>query len=213
MTFAVTPLALLAADVPNAGTLLLRYPTGFTVSSPWDGAGHVLVDDRGNVHTSGFTVSFGASSITVTNTSMGTLPAGLSLRLQASWTALDAHEAVGVAAAALAAHVAAVNPHPAVAVTLTDGATVAWNAALGEVATLTLGGNRTMAAPTGLAVGTYLLHVIQDGTGSRTITWNAVFKWAAGTAPTLSTGASKRDIISLVSDGTNLYGSAVLDVR
>lgn len=97
--------------------------------------------------------------------------------------------------------------------TLTDGATVNWDVSAGIVASVTLGGNRTMAAPTNLKVGTYVLHVIQDATGSRTLTWNAVFKWQSATAPTLSTGASKRDVFSFISDGTNLYGNAMLDVR
>lgn len=97
--------------------------------------------------------------------------------------------------------------------TLTDGATINWDVSSGAVATVTLGGNRTFAAPTNLKVGTYLLHVIQDGTGSRSITWNAVFKWPAAVAPTLTTTANRRDIISFVSDGTNLYGSFLPDVR
>ena len=70
-----------------------------------------------------------------------------------------------------------------------------------------------MAAPTNLKVTTYLLHVIQDGTGSRTLTWNAIFKWPAGTAPPLTTTAAARDIFSFVSDGTNLYGSFLPNVK
>ena len=97
--------------------------------------------------------------------------------------------------------------------TLTDGATISWDTSLGRVATVTLGGNRTMAAPTNLKVGTYILHVIQDGTGSRLITWNSVFKWVGAVAPVLSTTAGRRDIFSFVSDGTNLYGSFLPDVR
>ena len=97
--------------------------------------------------------------------------------------------------------------------TLTDGATISWNTTLGSVATVTLGGNRTFAAPTPLKVGTYILHVIQDGTGSRTITWNAVFKFTAAVAPVLTTTANRRDIITFISDGTNLYGSYMPDVR
>jgi hypothetical protein len=96
---------------------------------------------------------------------------------------------------------------------LTDQATIAWDLSLGTVATVTLGGNRTMAAPSNLVVGVYVLHVIQDGTGSRTITWNAVFKWQAAVAPTLSTGVNKHDILSFICDGTYLYGSYMLDVR
>lgn len=97
--------------------------------------------------------------------------------------------------------------------TLTDGATINWNTASGQIAYVTIGGNRTMAAPTNLKVGTYILHVIQDGTGNRTLTWNSAFKWVAGVAPILSTGAGKRDLFSFVSDGTNLYGSYLPDVR
>lgn len=92
--------------------------------------------------------------------------------------------------------------------TLADGATVSWDVSLGPIATVTLGGNRTMAAPTNLKAGTYILHVIQDATGSRTLTWNSVFKWQSGIAPTLSTAASAHDIIVLICDGTNLYGNA-----
>ena len=96
--------------------------------------------------------------------------------------------------------------------TLTDGATINWNLNTQQAAKVTLGGNRTMAAPTNLvAGGTYVLRVIQDGTGSRTITWNSVFKWAGGTAPTLSTGANAVDILTFISDGTNMYGTFVGD--
>ncbi len=97
--------------------------------------------------------------------------------------------------------------------TLVDATTVTWNIAGGQVATLTLGGNRTMAAPTNLTIGTYILHVLQDATGSRTLTWNAVFKWPQATAPVLSTTASRHDIVSFICDGTNLYGSFLPDVR
>ena len=91
--------------------------------------------------------------------------------------------------------------------TLTDAATVSWDMNSGSVATLTLGGNRTLAAPTNLKVGTSVLVVNQDGTGSRTITWNSIFKWTAGVAPVLSTAASAKDVITFFGDGTNLYGS------
>lgn len=93
--------------------------------------------------------------------------------------------------------------------TLTDGATISWDASVGNVFKVTLGGNRTMAAPTGATPGhTYILHVIQ-GAGGQTITWNAVFKWAEATAPTLSTGSADRDILSFVVDESgNFHGVA-----
>lgn len=96
---------------------------------------------------------------------------------------------------------------------LTDGATINWDVSQGSVATVTLGGNRAMAAPTNLKVGSYILHVVQDGSGNRTLTWNSVFKWPAGVAPVLTTTANRRDLFSFVCDGTNLYGSYLPDVR
>lgn len=98
--------------------------------------------------------------------------------------------------------------------TLTDGATLTWDLNSGLVARVTLAGNRTMAAPLNLRVGTFLLTVIQDGTGSRTITWNAAFKWAGGTAPTLTTTAAAKDVLSFFYDGTNIISSlSVPDAR
>lgn len=97
---------------------------------------------------------------------------------------------------------------------LTDAATIpAWDTSVADIATITLGGNRTMSAPTNLTRTTYILHVYQDAVGSRTLTWNAVFKWPGGVAPTLTTTASAHDIFSFVSDGTSLYGSFLPDVR
>ena len=79
--------------------------------------------------------------------------------------------------------------------TLTDQATVTWDASTQDVCKLTLGGNRTLAAPTNNSTGQFIsILVIQDGTGSRTLTWNAVFEFAADTAPTLTTTASKGDV-------------------
>ena len=95
---------------------------------------------------------------------------------------------------------------PGNVLTLTDGATVNWDVNSGATATITLGGNRTFAAPTNLVAGVfYALEVIQDGTGSRTITWNSVFKFSNGVAPVLSTAASARDYLVFRSNGTNLY--------
>jgi hypothetical protein len=97
--------------------------------------------------------------------------------------------------------------------TLTDGVTITWDTSLGRVATVTLGGNRTISAATNQKVGTYILRVIQDATGSRTLTWNGNYKWTAQTAPVLSTAVGALDIITLFSDGSKMYGSYLPDVR
>jgi len=91
-------------------------------------------------------------------------------------------------------------------IALTDAATVAWDTTTGQVATFTfVSSNRTMGAPSSLVSGAfYALAVIQNA-GSNTLTWNSVFKWTSGTAPTLSTAASAKDYFVFRSDGTNLY--------
>ena len=92
------------------------------------------------------------------------------------------------------------------ATTLTFNATQAWNVTTDQVTTVTLTANVTFSAPTNMKDGGfYAITVIQDGTGSRTGSWNAVFKWAGGTAPTLTTTASAKDIFVFRSDGTNMY--------
>ena len=85
----------------------------------------------------------------------------------------------------------AVNPEA----TLTDASTVSWNALTSPVAKVTLAGNRTIAAASGGVAGQFVsLLIIQDGTGSRTVTWNAAYEFAADTAPTLTTTAAKGDL-------------------
>jgi hypothetical protein len=82
--------------------------------------------------------------------------------------------------------------------TLTDGATISWDMEAGFNAKVTLGGNRTLGTPTNPKAGmTYCLAVIQDATGSRTMTWPSAFDWGTTGAPTLTTTASKRDRITL----------------
>jgi len=81
--------------------------------------------------------------------------------------------------------------------TLSDGANVAWDVIASPVAKLTLGGNRNLSAPSGTtpAAGQFVsILVIQDGTGSRTLTFNAVYEFAADTAPTLTTTANLGDL-------------------
>ena len=86
---------------------------------------------------------------------------------------------------------------------LTDGATIDWAVNTSPVAKVTLGGNRTLNAPTGSASGQFIsLVVIQDGTGSRTLTWNAVYEFASDTAPALTTTANLGDLFVFKYNGT-----------
>ena len=87
--------------------------------------------------------------------------------------------------------------------TLTDGATITWDVGSSPVAKVTLGGNRTLSAPTNGATGQFVsLLVIQDGTGSRTLTWNSAYEFASDTAPTLTTTANLGDLFTFRYNGT-----------
>ena len=87
--------------------------------------------------------------------------------------------------------------------TLTDGATINWNMSTQSVAKVTLAGNRTVAAPTNGSTGQFAsLLVIQDGTGTRTLTWNAVYEFASDTAPTLTATGGLGDLFVFRYNGT-----------
>jgi hypothetical protein len=81
-------------------------------------------------------------------------------------------------------------------VVLTDGATVTPDFSTGFDFALTLGGNRTLAAPTNIKTGQRgRFRLQQDATGSRTITLNSVYKTAGGASVTLSTAANSVDYL------------------
>tara|TARA_B100001142_G_scaffold94819_2_gene96625 strand:+ start:3159 stop:3632 length:474 start_codon:yes stop_codon:yes gene_type:complete len=83
--------------------------------------------------------------------------------------------------------------------TLTSGSTVTPDFAASNNFTLTLGENLTIANPTNCTAGqSGSIFLIQDGTGSRTITWGSYFDWAGGTPPTLSTAAGSVDRLDYI---------------
>lgn len=75
----------------------------------------------------------------------------------------------------------------------------------GTVQTCTLTGNCTFTMPTATAGKSFTLF-LSSGAGSFTATFTGV-KWSGGTAPTITTTASKVDILSFISDGTSWYGA------
>ena len=78
----------------------------------------------------------------------------------------------------------------------------------GTVQIITLTGNATITMPSAVAGKSFIMYLKQDATGSRTVTWSTVV-WPGGTAPTITATASKMDIYSFFSDGTNWYGVTV----
>lgn len=98
--------------------------------------------------------------------------------------------------------------------TLTSGTNIATDCDLSNVHEVTLAHNATLDNPTNLKDGgTYIWIITQDGTGSRTLAYGTSFKWPGGTAPTLSTAIGSVDVISGVSDGTDIYCNITLDYQ
>ena len=98
---------------------------------------------------------------------------------------------------------------------LSDGATITIDMATACHHSVTLGGNRTFAAPSNQVVGQAgSIFITQDGSGSRTAAFNSAFKFVGGTAPTLTTTASATDRIDYIIKSSNVIHCAVsLDVK
>jgi hypothetical protein len=98
--------------------------------------------------------------------------------------------------------------------TLTDGATITPDFDANQNFSVTLGGNRTLANPSNIDAGqTGSIFVVQDGTGSRTLSFGSYWKFAGGTAPTLSTAAGAVDRIDyIVYTTTAIHAVATLNV-
>ena len=100
-------------------------------------------------------------------------------------------------------------------VSLTDGTSIAVSFNDGQNFAVQLAGNRTLESPTNCVAGQVgSIFIIQDGTGSRTLSYGANWKFAAGTAPTLSTAASAVDRVDyIVYTSTAVQAIATLDVK
>lgn len=77
----------------------------------------------------------------------------------------------------------------------------------GTVQILTLTGSATITMPAAVAGKSFLIQ-LKTGSGGYSVTWTTV-KWPSGTAPTVTSTASRMDIYSFFSDGTNWYGTTV----
>ena len=116
-------------------------------------------------------------------------------------TKMDRLEAGAAAALPSADAPALILATVATVTALADAATIATNAALGKHFRVTLAGNRTLGNPTNGQVVTW--EILQDATGSRTLTLGSAF--ALGTtisSTTLTTTAAKRDFLTAVYNST-----------
>jgi hypothetical protein len=152
----------------------------------------------GSLTTAGNFVTAGAFTTTLTST------ATTSVTLPVSGT-LASLSLVNVFTAAVRGSIVA----------LTDAATVAVDAALGNYFSVTLGGNRTLGNPSNLVAGQGgSIIITQDGTGSRTLAYSSNWKFAGGTAPVLTTTAAAVDRLDyLVVSSSLIHAALTKDIK
>jgi len=185
----------------NGNIVIAPDGTGATVFKGNTNAGAIKLNCESNSH--GQTIIAQPHSAAVTNTL--TLPAGADQEIvgTAATQTLSNKTITGYGKTDTATEWTATQNFNST--TLTFDATQDWDLSTNQVCQLTLTNNTTFDAPTNIQDGGfYSITLIQDGTGSRTAAWDAVFKWAGGTAPTLTTTASAKDILVFRGDGTNL---------
>jgi len=179
-----TGTVLTLTDTSISSTQDIRLPTAKSIA-----------DDSGNEYIKFVKTASAVNEISITNTATGNSPdlsatggdTNIGISLTTKGTGLVKFNNAGYFPEA----------------TLTDGATVTWNVGTSPVAKLTLGGNRTLSAPTNGLTGQFIsIAVIQDATGSRTLTWNSVYEFTGDTAPTLTTTVSKADLFVFRYNGT-----------
>lgn len=95
-------------------------------------------------------------------------------------------------------------------VTATDDATVTFDLSYGNLQKVTLGGNRTLTVSNVSTGQCFIIKLIQDSTGGRTVSWFSGISWAGGSAPTLTTTANKADVFGFICTGTNTYDGFVV---
>ena len=100
-------------------------------------------------------------------------------------------------------------------VSLTDAANITVDFNNGQNFAVQLTDNRTIENPTNCVPGQVgSIFVIQDGTGSRTLSFGSNWKFIGGTAPTLSTDVSSVDRIDyIVYTSTAVQAIASLDIK
>lgn len=160
-----------------------------------------VLDSNGNESLKLASVASAVNEVTVTNAATGNAP---------TVTATGGDTNIDLTLAGKGTGKVRKDAHYGTITTDSDGATVTFNMATSNLHTVTLGGNRTLAL-SNVAVGQcFILRLVQDATGSRTVTWFTTIKWAGGSAPTLTTTASKTDVFGFLCTSSGNYDGFVV---
>jgi len=158
------------------------------------------LSDLGTPATARTNLGLGTAAVAAIDTTAGDIAALGTQAAGAVGKVADAghvHPTTGVALLAGATFTGA--EAPAVSA-LTDAATIVVNAALGNVFTVTLGGNRTLGNPSNPVDGQKIVVVVkQDGSGSRTLAYGTSYAFSTSLpSPTLSTAPGATDYLGFI---------------
>lgn len=94
------------------------------------------------------------------------------------------------------------------------GGTATLDLSVGSRHSITMpAGNITIALTGETTSQMFVVEITQDGVGSRTVTWFSTIRWAGGSAPTLTTTASKRDTFGFIVTGSGTYDGYVIGLN
>jgi len=71
-------------------------------------------------------------------------------------------------------------------------------------------GNVILTTSNGSDGQKFIVTIIQDAVGSRTVTWFATISWVDGSAPTLTTTASKKDTLGFIATSSDTFDGYVV---
>lgn len=92
----------------------------------------------------------------------------------------------------------------------TDWATITFDKNVSDYHRVVLGGNRTLALSNMAAGDKIVIDLVQDGTGTRTVTWFTTIKWVGGTVPTLTTTINKIDTFGFICTTAGNYQGYII---
>ena len=90
-----------------------------------------------------------------------------------------------------------------------DGGTITFDMSASNVHSVTLGGNRTLAV-SGVSTGQIFTIILKQGSGGQTVTWWSSIKWTGAAAPTLSTTASRADLLAFFAKTSTTFDGFVV---
>lgn len=195
-------------NMSNAGSGSVPIANGGTGNTTAPSNGQLLIGN-GTTYVQN-TLTGTANQVNVTN-GVGTVTLSLPQAVATSSTPQFARIGAGTGADATAA-VYSFGPlkHRVIA-NGNSGAALALSFDLADWHTLTLTNNCTLTFNNAVPGSVYRMQVVQDGVGSRTVTWPGTVRWVGAAAPTLTTTAGRTDIVTCLYDGSFFYCSAQLN--